>query len=84
MNAHYPERFSSQEAERLGELAGTENGIVGAAARAAISEHNRARSQRAQLARLRRRVEAPVKSLPFLFEPELGVEAAGRLAKRLG
>ena len=38
---------------------------------------------RAQLARLRRRVEAPVKTLPFLFEPELGVEAARRLSKRL-
>ena len=52
-----------------------------AAARAALSEHGRARSQRAQLARLRRRVEAPVKTLPFLFEPELGVEAARRLAE---
>ena len=55
-----------------------------AAARAAVSEHQRARSQRAQLARLRRRVETPVKSLPFLFEPELGPEAARRLARRLG
>ena len=54
-----------------------------AAARAALSEHGRARSQRAQLARLRRRVEAPVKTLPFLFEPELGAEAARRLAQRL-
>ena len=53
------------------------------AARAALSEHGRARSQRAQLARLRRRVEAPVKTLPFLFEPELGPEAARRLSKRL-
>lgn len=84
MNGLYPERFSNQEAERLGELAGTADGAVRAAARAALSEHNRARSQRAQLARLRRRVEAPVKTLPFLFEPELGVEAAGQLAKRLG
>ncbi|HEY5709041.1 MAG TPA: ArsA family ATPase [Solirubrobacterales bacterium] len=84
MNGLYPERFSPEEAERLAELAGGENGSVRAAARAAVSEHNRARSQRAQLARLRRRVEAPVKTLPFLFEPELGVEAAERLAKRLG
>jgi anion-transporting ArsA/GET3 family ATPase len=84
MNGLYPERFSNQEAERLAELAGAEDGAARAAARAALSEHNRARSQRAQLARLRRRVEAPVKTLPFLFEPELGVEAAGRLAKRLG
>ncbi len=84
MNGLYPERFSPKEAERLAELAGGQNGSMRAAARAAVSEHNRARSQRAQLARLRRRVEAPVKTLPFLFEPELGVEAAERLARRLG
>jgi anion-transporting ArsA/GET3 family ATPase len=83
MNGLYPERFSGEEAERLGELAEGENGAVRAAARAALSEHNRARSQRAQLARLRRRVEAPVKTLPFLFEPELGVEGAQVLAGRL-
>jgi anion-transporting ArsA/GET3 family ATPase len=84
MNGLYPERFDNEEAERLGRLAGGEDGAVRAAARAALSEHGRARSQRAQLARLRRRVQAPVKTLPFLFEPELGVEAAGRLARRLG
>jgi anion-transporting ArsA/GET3 family ATPase len=84
MNGLYPERFSREETERLASLAGKENGVARAAARAALSEHNRARSQRAQLARLRRRVEAPVKTLPFLFEPELGVEAAQRLARRLG
>ena len=83
MNGLYPERFANEEAERLGRLA-EGDGAVRAAARAALSEHNRARSQRAQLARLRRRAQAPVKTLPFLFEPELGVEAAGRLARRLG
>jgi anion-transporting ArsA/GET3 family ATPase len=83
MNGLYPERFSGEEAARLGEIAGGENGAVRAACRAALSEHNRARSQRAQLARLRRRVQAPVKTLPFLFEPELGVESARRLATRL-
>jgi anion-transporting ArsA/GET3 family ATPase len=84
MNGLYPERFSRAEAERLAALAAEGDGAVRAAARAALSEHNRARSQRAQLSRLRRRVEAPVKSLPFLFEPELGVEAARRLSRRLG
>jgi anion-transporting ArsA/GET3 family ATPase len=83
MNGLYPERFSNEEAERLAGLVESENGSVRAAARAALSEHSRARSQRAQLARLRRRVEAPVKTLPFLFEPELGAEAARRLAKKL-
>lgn len=83
LNGLYPERFSKYDAERLTELAEGENGSPRAAARAALSEHNRARSQRAQLARLRRRVEAPVKTLPFLFEPELGVPAVTELAKRL-
>jgi anion-transporting ArsA/GET3 family ATPase len=81
MNALYPERFKTAEVERLAALAAEENGAVHAAARAAISEQGRARSQRAQLARLRRRTEAPVRSLPFLFEPELGVEAARRLSR---
>jgi anion-transporting ArsA/GET3 family ATPase len=84
MNGLYPERFSKEEAEQLTALAEGEEGSTRAAARAAISEHNRARSQRAQLSRLRRRVEAPVKTLPFLFEPELGREGARTLAKRLG
>ncbi len=83
LNGLYPERFSKAEAEGLSELAAGENGAVRAAARAALSEHDRARSQRAQLARLRRRVKAPVRALPFLFEPELGPEAARRLSRRL-
>ena len=83
LNGLYPERFSKGEAERLAELADSEDGTPRAAARAALSEFGRARSQRAQLARLRRRVKAPVKSLPFLFEPELGPEAARRLSRRL-
>lgn len=83
LNGLYPERFSKPECARLIQLAETEQGAVRAAARAAVSEHERARSQRAQLARLRRRVKAPVKTLPFLFEPELGPEAARRLSRRL-
>jgi len=84
LNGLYPERFSKEEAERLGALAAGENGgAAKAAARAALSEFERARSQRAQLARLRRRAQAPVKTLPFLFEPELGPEAARRLSRRV-
>lgn len=83
MNGLYPERFSREEVDRLTALAATENGAMRAAARAALSEQGRARSQRAQLARLRRRAKAPVRTLPFLFEPELGVEAARALARRL-
>ncbi len=83
LNGLYPERFSKEEAERLGTLAGSADGPERAAARAALSEHGRARSQRAQLARLRRRVETPVKTLPFLFEPDLDVEAARELSRKL-
>ena len=83
LNGLYPERFTKDEAERLGELAAGEDGAVRAAARAAVSEQSRARAQRRQLARLRKRVEAPVKTLPFLFEPELDVEATRELAEKL-
>ena len=83
LNGLYPERFSKAEAGQLSTLADNEEDGVRAAARAALSEHGRARSQRAQLSRLRRRVEAPVKSLPFLFEPDLGPEAARRLSRKL-
>jgi anion-transporting ArsA/GET3 family ATPase len=86
LNGLYPERFKKAEAEKLVQLAESENGTNGAtkaAARAALSEFNRAKSQRSQLNRLRRGVEAPVKTLPFLFEPELDVEAARKLAGRL-
>jgi anion-transporting ArsA/GET3 family ATPase len=84
MNALYPERFTSGEAQQLEAVMPQASGAVRGALRAAVSEHRRARSQRAQLARLRRRVEAPVKTLPFIFEPELGVEEARQLAGRLG
>jgi anion-transporting ArsA/GET3 family ATPase len=84
MNGIYPERFTNEEAEQLAGLAEESDDGPRAAARAGLSEHNRARSQRAQLARLRRRVEAPVKTLPFLFEPDLGIEGARQLARKVG
>jgi anion-transporting ArsA/GET3 family ATPase len=84
MNGIYPERFSNKEAEQLARLNEERDDGLRAAARAGLSEHNRARSQRAQLARLRRRVEAPVKTLPFLFEPDLGIEGARQLARKVG
>ncbi len=84
MNALYPERFSNGEGEQLEGERPQATGAVREALRAAVSEHRRARSQRAQLARLRRRVSTPVKTLPFIFQPELGVEDARELAARLG
>jgi hypothetical protein len=49
----------------------------------ALGEHRRARAQRAQLRRLRRRVGTPVFTLPFLFEPELGSRHIELLSRRL-
>ena len=73
MNALYPERFSKDEAEGLESVAETGNGAIRAACRAAISERRRAVAQREQLARLAELVNAPVRTLPFMFKPELGV-----------
>jgi anion-transporting ArsA/GET3 family ATPase len=83
MNALYPERFSAEEAEKIDSAAQNADGAVRGALRAAASEQRRAASQRAQLARLEERVSAPVKPLPFIFEPELGVEEARQLAADL-
>ncbi|MGH2993918.1 MAG: ArsA family ATPase, partial [Solirubrobacterales bacterium] len=80
MNALYPERFSESDAERLDEAADSLNGGARAAVRAALSERRRAVAQRWQLERLRDLVETPVSTLPFVFEPELGVAGVERLA----
>ena len=79
-NGLYPERFPEDEAGALIELAAEREGAVRVACRAAVSESRRARAEREQLARLEELTEAPVTTLPFLFEPELGVEEIGVLA----
>jgi anion-transporting ArsA/GET3 family ATPase len=80
LNGLYPERFSPDETEQLGGLAANGDGAVRAAGRAGVSESRRARAQREQVARLEELTEAPLTSLPFLFEPQLGVEEIGMLA----
>jgi anion-transporting ArsA/GET3 family ATPase len=93
VNGLYPERFTGAEAERLRAHA-QENADRSGAGRArplahdgamgaALAEHERVRGQRAQLRRLRRGLDAPVATLPFLFEPELGLEQLDELARRL-
>jgi anion-transporting ArsA/GET3 family ATPase len=78
VNAVYPERFTGREVKRLRKVR-REDGAV----RAALAEYERVRGQRSQLRRLRRGLDAPVATLPFLFEPELGLEQLGELARRL-
>ena len=54
------------------------------ALREALWEHHRAREQREQLRRLESGVDSEVVTLPFLFEPELDLEAFEQLADELG
>jgi anion-transporting ArsA/GET3 family ATPase len=88
VNGMWPERFSAEEAQAL--RAAPSNGHdpnAAATVRAALTAHERARAQRTHLRRLRRGAEAPVVTLPFVFERELGLSdyerLAGDLARRL-
>jgi anion-transporting ArsA/GET3 family ATPase len=83
VNALLPERFSSEECERI-ETVNGEHGApeVAAALRAALSEHRRARGQRTQLRRLKKEV-GDVLTLPYLWEPELDLDGFERLADEL-
>ena len=82
-NGVYPERFSPAEAERLASLDGRGSPEARAALRAALFEHRRARAQRGELRRLKREAEAPVLTLPYLFEPELGRAELEQLSREL-
>jgi anion-transporting ArsA/GET3 family ATPase len=79
VNGLYPERFSAKEAEAL-----RKHAAESPAVRAALTEHARARIQRGHLRRLKREAGAPVSTLPFLFQPEIGLDAYGTLAAKLG
>jgi anion-transporting ArsA/GET3 family ATPase len=70
-NGVYPHRFREQDARQMANLdAGIPAGIR-AGLRTAMSEHRRAVAQRSQLRRLRGGLEAPVSTLPFVFQPQL-------------
>jgi anion-transporting ArsA/GET3 family ATPase len=76
VNGLRPDRFTNAEAERLAADDAREHPAVAAA----LVLHAQAREQRAQLARLRRRIDAPTVTLPYLAD-EVDVAA---LAARLG
>jgi anion-transporting ArsA/GET3 family ATPase len=80
VNAVLPRRFTEAEvaaAERL------DGALARSAARAARAVHERARYQRNQIARLRRR-RFTVLPVPFQFCAELDLEAMRRIAAQLG
>ena len=80
MNGLYPDRFDDHEAQRIEAAVGAADGEARAALLEALGERRRARSQAEQLARLAELTEAPITTLPYLFEPELGVEEVRSLA----
>jgi anion-transporting ArsA/GET3 family ATPase len=88
VNGMWPERFSAAEADvlRAASVNGRPPEAVGPLL-AALTAHERGRAQRAHLRRLRREATAPVVTLPFVFERELGLpeyeRLAGDLARRL-
>src|SRR5215207_2849482 len=84
MNAMWPERFSSSDVTKLRAVArdGYDEEALGAV-RAALGVHERVKTQRAHLRRLEAATDAPVATLPFVFESELGLEDYERLASEL-
>jgi anion-transporting ArsA/GET3 family ATPase len=82
-NQVLPERFNGEDCERIEAVNGNHGTPeVAAALRAALSEHRRAKGQRQQLRRLKKEV-GDVLTLPYLFEPELGLDDFERLASEL-
>ena len=49
----------------------------------ALAAHARAKEQRSQIARLKRALDAPVATLPFLLTPEVDVDGLRELAAEL-
>src|SRR3954451_15071246 len=83
VNSLLPDRFTGEEAERIEAVNGGHGAPeVAAALRVALSEHRRARGQRVQLRRLKKEVPDAV-TLPYLFEPELGLPEFERLSAEL-
>jgi NAD(P)-dependent dehydrogenase (short-subunit alcohol dehydrogenase family) len=82
VNAVHPARFKKEDVRRLKEAEGGGK-VALAAIEAALSEHQRARGEHAQVRRLRRAATAPVVTLPRVFEPELGRKDVERLSVEL-
>ena len=84
MNAMLPERFSGADTEAIDRVDGAHGApVVAAALRAALSEHRRARAHRGQLRRLRSGLDGEVVTLPYLFQPDLGLDEWKRLSADL-
>jgi anion-transporting ArsA/GET3 family ATPase len=80
-NEVLPRRVDGDDLEDLSTaLDGDRRKLLRAAQRAAVSEAVRASGQERELARLAGELDTPIVQLPFLYEPELGLEAIAQLA----
>ena len=84
VNGVWPDRFSAADVKKL--RAASKNGHDPAAAgalRAALAEHDKAKLQQGHLDRLADESGTRVLTLPYLFEPELGLDEYQLLADSL-
>ena len=82
MNGMYPERFIPSERPDLEAMADSDDPVIRAAGMAGVSESRRREAQEEQLKRLQQAITStPITTLPFLFEPELSLEAARQLGE---
>ena len=83
VNGVLPQRFSAAEVKAIDAVDGA-SPAAREALTASLSAAVRARTQRAQVARLRRGTDAPVSTLPFLLKPELELEDIETLSREIG
>ncbi len=83
MNALYPDRFPKKDMTSLKPLADSDDPELRAVQRAALTQSRRSTAQQEQLGRLHEMVSTPITTLPFIFEPELNLKAARKLAEGL-
>ena len=84
VNAVLPERYSNAEAEQLEGVDGQGGPATREAVATALAAHTRAKEQHSQIARLKRALDAPVTTLPFLLTPEVDMDGLRELAAELG
>ena len=84
VNALYRERFDASEVAELdAALPRTRSPLIRSALKAALSEHARAASQRAQRGRLGEELDTPIVELPYVFAEQLGLVELELLANDL-
>jgi hypothetical protein len=83
VNGVLPARLTASEAKAIESVDGAGSPAARATLDAALAGRASAQAQRAQVARLRRHVTAPVATLPHLLAPDVEREGLERLADRL-